>query len=172
MTTAAADLLLDGFGRVRARVHDVLDGATPELLAWRPDPAANPVGWLVWHLLRVQDDHVAGVAGTGQVWSDDGWSQRIDSGHEPGAIGYGDDATAVGRLRVGDPAALAGYADAVLDRTVAFVRTLSDDDLTRVVDEHWDPPVTLAVRLVSVVDDDLEHVGQAAYVRGLYERAH
>jgi hypothetical protein len=40
-------------------------------------------------------------------------------------------------------------------------------DLDRVVDKRWDPPVTLGVRLVSVVDDDAQHVGQAAYVRGL-----
>ena len=62
---------------------------------------------------------------------------------------------------------LAAYATAVHERTVAYLATLSADDLDRVVDERWDPPVTLAVRLVSVVDDDAQHVGQAAYVRGL-----
>jgi hypothetical protein len=36
-----------------------------------------------------------------------------------------------------------------------------------VVDLNWDPPVTLAVRLVSVINDDLQHGGQAAYVRGM-----
>jgi hypothetical protein len=51
-------------------------------------------------------------------------------------------------------------------RTAGFLRGLTDNDLDRVVDENWDPPVTLGVRLVSVLDDDLQHVGQAAYVRG------
>jgi hypothetical protein len=38
-----------------------------------------------------------------------------------------------------------------------------------VVDASWDPPVTLGVRLVSVISDDLQHAGQAAYLRGMIE---
>ena len=52
-------------------------------------------------------------------------------------------------------------------RTVAHLAGLSEADLDRVVDERWDPPVTLGVRLVSVISDDLQHAGQAAYLRGL-----
>ena len=63
--------------------------------------------------------------------------------------------------------ALVGYFDAVAARTGDFLRGLSAKDLDRVVDEGWDPPVTLGVRLVSVLNDDDQHVGQAAYVRGL-----
>ena len=53
---------------------------------------------------------------------------------------------------------------------MAYLATLDDDDLDRVVDTRWDPPVTVGVRLVSVIADDLQHVGQAAYVRGLLHR--
>jgi hypothetical protein len=66
---------------------------------------------------------------------------------------------------------LLDYATAVHTRTAEFVRDLTDDDLDRIVDERWDPPVTLGVRLVSVLDDDLQHVGQAAYVRGALRHA-
>ena len=65
---------------------------------------------------------------------------------------------------------LTAYYDAVHEQTIRYVRGLSDDDLDRVVDKAWDPPVTLAVRLVSVISDDLQHAGQAAYLRGLIER--
>ena len=51
--------------------------------------------------------------------------------------------------------------------TVAYLATVAPEDLDRVVDERWDPPVTLGVRLVSVLSDDLQHAGQAAYARGL-----
>lgn len=44
---------------------------------------------------------------------------------------------------------------------------LGEEDLDRVVDENWDPPVTLGVRLISIADDDIQHAGQAAYLRGL-----
>ena len=54
-----------------------MDGLSDDDLAWRPDPEANSIAWLVWHLTRIEDDHVAGVAGTTQVWDDDGWADRF-----------------------------------------------------------------------------------------------
>jgi uncharacterized damage-inducible protein DinB len=75
----------------------------------------------------------------------------------------------VGKVDV-DAEILAGYVDAVHARTVEYLDTLTAEDLDRVIDENWDPPVTLAVRLVSVVSDDLQHIGQAAFIRGVVER--
>ncbi|GAB2473745.1 DinB family protein [Jatrophihabitans fulvus] len=168
--TAAIDLLLDAYGRVRERVHAVLEDADETVLTARLDPEANTVGWLVWHLLRVQDDHVAGVAGTEQVWTSKGWHERFGLPFAPEAHGYGHSSDDVAQVRDVPVADFRGYADDVLDATEAYLRTLRDDDLARVVDENWDPPVTLAVRLMSVVDDDLEHAGQAAFVRGVLRR--
>jgi Protein of unknown function (DUF664) len=168
--TSSLDLLTDGFGRIRETVHSVVDGLTAEQLAYRADPDANSIGWLVWHLTRVQDDHVADVAGSDQVWLVDGWQQRFGLPLDPLATGYAHGSDEVSAVRVESPALLIGYHDAVYESTVRFVDGLSDDDLDRVVDAAWDPPVTLGVRLVSVLSDDLQHVGQAAFVRGLVER--
>ncbi len=168
--TAATDLLLDGFGRVHERVRAVVDGADEAMLTARLDADANSIGWLVWHLLRVQDDHVAGVAGTEQVWTSAGWYERFGLPFDAAEHGYGHSTGDVAQVRGVSAADFAGYADDVHAATTRYVRTLTDDDLSRVVDENWDPPVTLAVRLVSVIDDDLEHAGQAAFVRGVVER--
>jgi hypothetical protein len=162
-------ILVDAFGRVRDATHAVLDGASRELLTYRPDADANSIAWLVWHLTRIQDDHVADVAGVEQRWLADGWCERCALPFAPGATGYGQSSDDVARVDV-DAALLRGYFDAVHEVTVGFVGGLRADDLDRIVDERWDPPVSLGVRLVSVVDDDLEHAGQAAYVRGLAER--
>lgn len=162
-------VLADALSRVREGVPSVVDGLDEDALAWRPDPDANSIAWLVWHLTRVADDHVAEVAGTDQVWMRDGWSDRFGFPFPPEAHGYGHSSADVGAVRV--PAELlAGYFDAVADAALAYVGTLTPDDLDRVVDDRWDPPVTLGVRLVSVVNDLTQHLGQAAYVRGLLER--
>ncbi len=168
--SAATDLLIDGFGRVRDNVHAVLDGLGAAELTFRPDPAANSIAWLVWHLTRVQDDHLADVEGAEQVWTSAGWADRLGLPFDPSATGYGQSPDDVAAVRFDSGALLAGYYDAVHERTIAYVSTLTDSDMARVVDEAWSPPVTLAVRLVSVIDDDAQHVGQAAYVRGLAER--
>jgi uncharacterized damage-inducible protein DinB len=165
----AAAILADAFGRIGEEVHDAVGGLTVEQLAERLEPEANSIAWLVWHLTRVQDDHVADVAGTEQVWTSQGWVERFGLPFGARATGYGQSAAEAGQLRVGAEL-LTGYYDAVAERTLEFVRGLTDADLDRVVDERWDPPVTLGARLVSVIGDDEQHVGQAAFVRGILLR--
>lgn len=163
------DILLDGFGRVRDDVHGAVEGLDEEALTFRADKDANSIAWLVWHLSRVQDDHVADVAGVEQVWTSGGWVDRFDLPFDKAAHGYGHSSLDVAAVRA-DAALLLGYFDAVHQQTLDYVGGLRDADLDRVVDERWDPPVTLGVRLVSVVNDCTQHAGQAAFVRGLAER--
>jgi uncharacterized damage-inducible protein DinB len=162
----ADDLLSDGFDRVRDDVRDVVEGLDEEALTFRPAGGANPIGWLVWHLTRIQDDHVAGAAGSEQLWTSGGWVERFRLPFDVGATGYGQSAEEVGQVRA-TAELLSAYQDAVHDSTVAYLRTLEDADYARIVDKRWNPPVTLGVRLVSVLNDATQHVGQAAYVRGL-----
>jgi len=164
-----SELLADALGRVREQLPDVVAGLGDDDLAWRPDPGANSIAWLVWHLSRIEDDHVSGVAGTEQVWMSGGWYDRFALPFEPHAHGYGMSTGDVAKVRASADL-LAGYYDAVASATAAYVATLAPDDLDRVVDDTWDPPVTLGVRLVSVVDEVNAHLGQAQYVRGLLER--
>ncbi|MFF3405565.1 DinB family protein [Streptomyces sp. NPDC002742] len=167
----AKDILIDGFGRIREEVRAAVDGLPPDDLNARPSETANSISWLVWHLTRVQDDHVADAAGTDQVWLNDDWAKRFGLDLPLRDTGYGHTSAKVARVRVESGDLLLGYYDAVHERTLAFVRGLTAQDFERIVDERWDPPVTLGVRLVSVLSDDLQHVGQAAYVRGLVQRA-
>jgi len=168
----SAQLLADGFGRIRENVAGVLDGLTPEQLAYRVDPGANPVSWLIWHLTRVQDDHLAAAFGVPQVWSAAGWAARF--GLPAGMMdhGYGHSAERVATVAAATASAglLTEYHEQTYTQTIKLVSELIDDDLDRVVDTRWTPHVTLGVRLVSVLDDDMQHVGQAAYVRGVLLR--
>lgn len=161
-----AELLTDGFGRVHGVVHEVLDGLDADQLSWRVTPEANSIAWLVWHLTRVQDDHVSEVAGAEQAWIADGWADRFALPFAEDATGYAQDSDDVAAVLV-DADLLAGYFDAVYARTIAYIAKLTDPDLDRVVDDNGDPPVTLGVRLVSVLDDDIQHAGQAAFIRGI-----
>jgi hypothetical protein len=172
-----ADLLADAFGRVREVVHEAVEGLTPGQLGLRPEIEANSIAWLIWHLTRIQDDHVADAAGTTQVWISpaDGstgptWADRFGLPFATSATGYGHGAEAVAAVQVRPATLLTEYYDAVHTETIRYERGLSDADLDAIEDEAWDPPVSLGVRLVSVISDDLQHAGQAAYLRGLIER--
>ena len=165
-----ADVLIDAFGRIREEVERVLDGLDDETLGARLDPDANSIAWLVWHLTRVQDDHVAKAFGVEQVWLTAGWAERFALPFPATDHGYGHTSAKVAALSGASKELLLGYHEATWRRTVELLRAVTPEDLDRVVDTRWTPAVTLGVRLVSVVADDLQHVGQAAFARGSLER--
>jgi uncharacterized damage-inducible protein DinB len=165
----AKDILIEGYSRIQEEVHAAVDGLGPDLLNARPSDDANSISWLLWHLTRVQDDHVADAFDLDQVWLAQDWEKRFGLGLPRHDTGYGHDPAKVAKVRVDSADLLTGYYDAVHEQTLGALRSLTAGDLERIVDENWDPPVTLAVRLVSVLSDDLQHVGQAAYLRGLLQ---
>lgn len=165
---ALHDLLVDSFTRVHELVEQLADGLSPTGATFRPDPEANSIGWLLWHLARVQDDHVAELAQVAQVWP--AWRDRFGLPFDPDATGYGQSPAEVAQVRVGGDL-LAGYHRDVHELSLRYVREISAEELRRVVDERWDPPVTASVRLVSVLGHALQHLGQASYVLGLAQRA-
>ena len=160
------ELLIDGFGRIREIVHDVLDGLTQDDIDFRAGGSANSIGWLIWHLTRIQDDHIAGAGDLDQVWLAQGWAERCGLPLDPADTGYGHSSDQVAAVSLSRDL-LAGYHDATCEQTISFVTGLTDADMSTIVDRRWDPPVTMGVRLVSVLADDLQHAGQAAYVKGL-----
>ena len=166
----STELLSEAFGRISAVVHSALQGASIQILTFRADPGANTMAWLIWHLTRVQDDHIAELLDQEQVWTAGGWVERFDLPFDAEATGYAHSAADVAAVRI-EAELLAGYYDAVQARTMDYLRTVTETDFARIVDTSWDPPVTLAVRLVSILSDDLQHAGQASYVHGLAKRA-
>lgn len=163
-------LLIELYGRISEHVREAVQGLDAEQLVTIPEPGSNSIGWLIWHLTRVQDGHIAELRGAEQVWVTGDWPARFGLTPDPNDTGFGHTPEQVAAVRPDGPEALIGYYDEVAARTDELLRGLSEADLDRIVDRRWDPPVTLGVRLISVADDDIQHAGQAKYVRGLLER--
>jgi uncharacterized damage-inducible protein DinB len=162
-----SEVLSEGFGRLPELVGKAVRELSPEELRQTPADGANTIAWLVWHLTRVQDSHIAELLDAEQVYLSGDWAPRFGLKPSPSDSGYGYSAAQVAAVAPESWQVLVGYHEAVHTRTMAYLGGLTGDDLDRVVDEGWDPPVTLGVRLISVWNDDTQHVGQAAYVRGL-----
>ncbi|MGZ8748009.1 MAG: mycothiol transferase [Mycobacterium sp.] len=159
-------LLRDSFTRLIEHVEGLTDGLTDEIAFFRPTANANSISWLIWHSARQHDLQLADIAGTEQVWFRDGWVDRFGLDLPRDAMGYGDGPDEVGRVRTSADL-LVGYYHGVHKATLEYISSVTPEELSRVVDERWDPPVTAGVRLVSIVDDSAQHLGQAAYVRGI-----
>lgn len=164
-------LLTELYGRIPPLVRDAVQGLDAQTLATSPEPGANTIGWLVWHLTRVQDSHVAEILDSGQLWVADGWAARFGMEPDPDDTGYAHTRAEMESVRPESDGLLIDYHEAVAARTGQYLESVPPEGLDRVVDYDWSPPVTEGVRLVSVADDSLQHVGQALYVRGILERA-
>jgi hypothetical protein len=163
---AARELLRDAFTRLIEHVDELTDGLTDEQASYRPTPDANSIAWLIWHSARVQDIQLAPLAGIEQVWIQDGWVDRFGLDLPRNDSGYGHGPEQVAKVRASIDL-LAGYYHAVHKVTLEFVADVTAEDLERIVDRNWDPPVTASARLVSIIDDCAQHLGQAAYVLGI-----
>ncbi|WP_028266284.1 mycothiol transferase [Arthrobacter sp. MA-N2] len=160
------ELLLDAFGRIRDIVAATLAGLDGESLVRRPSGTGNSIAWLIWHLSRVEDVQLASAAGLEQVWTSQGFAKLFNLPLPERDTGYGHTSEKVDTVEA-PPELLLEYYDAVHRQTAGFLKTLGDTDLDSIVDTRWDPPVTLGVRIISTIADCLQHVGQAAYVKGL-----
>ena len=164
------DLLADAFGRINETVHRAVEGLSEDTVLHRLDPDANSIAWLVWHLVRIQDDHVANLSGREQSWTEDGWNTRFGTSVDASNLGYGHTSEQVAGVIPDEVGSLLGYHDAVYAQTLRYLETVDADELDRIIDPSWDPPVTVGVRLVSVINDNTQHAGQARFIRGILER--
>ncbi len=162
-----SSLLVELYGRIPPLARHAIDGVDLDRLTERPAPGTNHIAWLVWHLARVQDHHVAEILDADQLWVQNDWAAQFGLDADPSNTGYGHSPEDVDAVRPRSPRVLLEYLDAVDARTRTMLESLGPADLDRIVDRRWNPPVTLGVRLVSIADDSLQHAGQAAYVRGL-----
>ena len=163
---AVRELLRDSFSRLIEHVEDLTDGLTDEVSFFRPTSTANSIAWLIWHSARVQDLQLCDIAGIEQVWTRDGWDDRFGLDLAGNDHGYGHGPDDVSKVKASADL-LAGYYHAVHKVTLEYIASVTADELSRIVDKNWNPPVTASVRLVSIIHDCAQHLGQAAYVRGI-----
>ena len=157
-----AELIVDAFERSKMALHREFADTTPAELASEPHPS---IAWLAWHLVRVQDVEMSKLAERGQAWIADGWHDKFAMPPDPQDYGPAHTQTRaqVAALEA-DAATLLAYHDTVHRRSTEFLAGVGDDDLDRVLDEpRFQPLPTVGVRLVSVINDNIPHLGQIMY---------
>ena len=161
-------LIMDGYDRILQALEHALSGLTEDDLNEQPHPDCYSIGWLAWHLTRLQDDYIADLMGEDQLWAKDMWYTKFNRAPDLEDIGLSHTAEDIAAFRSVNVDTLLEYHRAVLHRTKQYIATLSMDDLARELNEPWfHTPPTVAVRLMTVMSDSLQHVGQIAYVRDL-----
>ncbi len=162
-----AGVLLDGFQRVNEAMHRQLGDLTLEELTREPHP---PIGWLAWRLTRVADSNIARQSGQDQLWIAS-WAARFKMEPDPADFGRGQTHTRE-QVRAFNPQSselLLAYQDATYERTRGYLDKLTAGDLDTPLDEpQYTPLPTLAVRLLSVLENGMQNMGQIAYLKALH----
>ncbi len=161
------ELVIDGYVRVLDSLKESLAGLTPEELNKQPKPDCNSMGWLAWHISRIQDAEIANLMGADQLWISQKWHAKFNRPPDPDDTGTGQTSKQVAAFKSPDVETLLDYYYAVAERTKKYIRSLTGEELDRKLDEPYQPPPTVGVRLVSVLADNLQHAGEIAYVHGL-----
>ena len=164
-----ADVLIEAYQRIRELVHQATLGLNTQQLTYRPHPESNSIAWLVWHLTRIQDDHISAIDGSEQVWVSSSWATELGLSADASNLGQGDGPVEVAAIQPSASDALVGYHDEVMDRSLKYLKSIDGSELDRIIDRSYTPPVSVGVRLVSVLSDNIQHAGQARYLRGMLD---
>ncbi len=169
MTTL--EMLIDVLFRSRERFDRAFDGVTLEQANTQPTPDLAPridsLTWLAWHTARELDIQVAPLAGVEPVWVTGGHRERFALPLPDDTEDWRHTPEQAAQVVVGDLSILFTYLDDAYTLATTYLRSLTPETLDDIVDDSWDPPVTRAVRLASVIDDAAQHSGQAVYTRRL-----
>lgn len=161
------EVLRDATDRPGQALAMFVDRLDPVLLNAHRGEHPNSIAWLLWHAARQMDVQLAHLAATDQVWAEQGFRERFALPKVGDTIGYGHSPEQARQIRVDDAGLLVDYLRATSSAMQDYLGTLGTGDLDTVVDDSYDPPVTIGVRLISIIDDAVAHVAQAAYVTGM-----
>lgn len=162
-------LLIETYKRLSKEYEDILDGLTPEDLHKRPAPDANTIGWLLWHTARSLDRTIGDVIIGEQLWTRDKWYEKFGRKPDPNETGWGHSFEEAGKFRVPDINMLIDYQRAVVEVSVDYLGRLTEKELDRECPLSTHPGAKMPAdgRIIGNINDCFQHVGQAAYVRGL-----
>ena len=158
-------LLLNVFERASVILEKALEGLTQDDLNYLPNQDCNSIAWLTWHLTRVQDSAISSLIGKEQLWIVEKWYSKFSRNPDPNDRGNGHNSEDVSNFQSPDSKTLLEYYYAVLKQTKEYIDKLSIVELGREIDNPRNP--TVGLRLAGIINDNIQHVGQIAYLHGM-----
>jgi hypothetical protein len=161
-------MMANSYQNMFSEIEKVLDGLTVEDLHKRPSPGANPISWLCWHTIRSCDRLLGDVVLGKQLWISEGWHKKFNRPPDLNETGNGYTDAQVDALKIPDVKTLLDYMHAVMPPLLKYVEGLTEEELDRETPNSQAPGTTRPAHLrLAGALNNLQHVGQAGYVRGI-----
>lgn len=163
--------VLDQFDRIEYELGLVLDGLSVEDLNRQPALGSSSIGWLAWHLTRSIDRDMSELMGSEQIWVAGKWYEKWGREPSPAETGIGHSEQQVKEFKSPHTDVIMAYHKAIIARIRPYIENeLTEDELDRQIRSRTLKNLSTVMRRVtSVIQDGFVHLGQAAYVRGMYK---
>ena len=159
------EFIVDALDKENGFLLDALEGLGPDELAWQPAANANSIGWILWHMVRVEDMWIQFFAQfQTELWETEGWHEKF--GLPTRDNGFGHTAEQVNNFPGVDLAEFLRYRASVRQATLDYLDTLTPKDMEHVPRERR-PEMSLGAMFRQIIGEMYQHVGHIAYLRGL-----
>jgi hypothetical protein len=164
----------DSLDQEQKLLAEVVSDLTSEELAWRPGPEANPMGWILWHMLRVEDMWVQFFAQRQlELWEREGWHERF--GLPTRDNGFGHTTEQVAGFPALDLTTLLQYGEAVRAGTLEYLSSLGREAFQAMPradrPDVWWHALSVGAMFYQIIGELYQHLGQLAYLKGLQRGA-
>lgn len=151
--------------RSKGGLTRVTNTLTQEELGWRPASGCNSIGIILFHIARSEDSFIQSrLQDSPQVWESEKWFDKLGMDKDEAGSHY--TVEQVNEFTVPDMEKLVAYQDAVRETTLAYLDTLSADDLDRKVTMPFGD-FNVAGILALTVSHAAGHAGEMSYLRGM-----
>lgn len=159
------EFIEDALAKEHEFLMEAVQDLTPEELAWRAGPEANPINWILWHMLRVEDMWIQFfIHSQPEIWERDGWHEKF--GLPTRDNGFGHTPEQVAQFPTLDLRELLNYGEAVRAATLAYLKELAPEDY-EVVPRERRPEMSVGDIFRQITGEFYQHQGQISYLKGL-----
>ena len=159
------EFIEDAFNTEREYLIDALGDLTSDELMWRAGPEANPIGWILWHMTRIEDMWFQFfIQRQTEIWERDGWNEKF--GLPTRDNGFQHTLEQVADFPAYDLSEMMRYGEAVRSDTLAYLKTVSSEQMDDVPREAR-PEMSVGRIFRQVIGEIYQHQGHIAYLKGL-----
>ena len=159
------EFIEDAFDKEHGFLMEAVQDLTPDELAWRAGPEANPMGWILWHMIRVEDMWFQFfIQRPLEIWERAGWHEKF--GLPTRANGFDHTLEQVTSFPNLDLAELLSYGEAVRAGTLSYLKGLTPEDFAAVPREPR-PEMSVGAVFRQVIGELYQHQGHISYLKGL-----
>lgn len=160
------DFALQSLNESQTALMQAVDSLSQEELMRQPQPGANHIAFILWHMVRAEDWFFHYLfQRVPQVWESEQWHEKLNLPDDPRVTGFGYTEEQVASFPSIQLRDLIAYSEAVRARTVDYLRSVNPARFDEIAKSRLFGEVSIGNLIGHLLIELAQHVGQIAYIR-------